>query len=173
MKNIRARASVGHVDLKTFFLAEAECALKLIVKNLESRDKSSMVLVSKIKHGEILQKLIPGSIFLQGKDTSDLRIKTLKDLKDKKLMCLITTLGNEGLDIPNLDAVVIAAGGKSAILIFQRLRCLTPYKTDTEEKKNAIVVDFLDANKYLRSHSNKRKRLYKSEKLFKVVVKDG
>lgn len=147
--------------------------IKRVVRNLESRDKSSMILVSKIKHGEILQKLIPGSIFLQGKDTSDFRIKTLKDLKDKKLMILITTLGNEGLDIPSLDAVIIAAGGKSAILIFQRLRCLTPYKTDTEEKKHAIVVDFLDANKYLRAHSNKRKRLYKSEELFKVVEKDA
>ena len=28
-------ASVGHVDLKTFFLAGAKCALRLIVKNLK------------------------------------------------------------------------------------------------------------------------------------------
>ena len=144
-----------------------------VVKNLMERGKSLMVLVSKIKHGEILQKLIPTSIFLQGNDDTDFRIKTFQDLKDKKLLCLITTLGDEGIDSPSLDAVVIAAGGKSAIKVFQRLRCLTPYKTETEEKKSAIVVDFIDNFRYLKSHSNKRKRLYLSEPLFKVIIKDA
>jgi len=143
-----------------------------VVKNLMERGKSSMVLVSKIKHGEILQELIPSSIFLQGNDETDFRIKTFQDLKDKRLLCLITTLGDEGIDVQNLDVVVIAAGGKSAIKVFQRLRCLTPYKTETEEKTSAIVVDFLDPYKYLKTHSNKRKRLYKSEALFRVVIKE-
>jgi superfamily II DNA or RNA helicase len=146
--------------------------IKRVVENLISRNKSSMVLVSKIKHGKILQELISDSVFLQGDDDSDLRTKTFQDLRDKKLLCLITTLGDEGLDIQNLDAVVIASGGKSAIKAFQRLRCMTPYKTETEEKTAAIVVDFIDPYKYLKTHSNKRKRLYKTEPLFKIVVKD-
>jgi len=147
--------------------------IKRVVENLIFRNKSSMVLVNKIKHGEILQKLISGSVFLQGDDESDLRIKTFQDLRDKKLLCLITTLGDEGLDVPGLDAVIIASGGKSAIKAFQRLRCMTPYKTETEEKTAAIVVDFIDPYKYLKTHSNKRKRLYKSEPLFKVVIKEA
>jgi len=144
-----------------------------VVKNLIERNKSSMVLVSKIKHGEILQELIPGALFLKGNDASDFRTKTFKDLQNKRLLCLITTLGDEGVDIPNLDAVVIAAGGKSAIKVFQRLRCMTPYKTAAEEKKSAIVVDFIDNYKYLRAHSFKRRRLYKSEPSFKIVEKDA
>jgi len=149
--------------------------IKRVVENLISRNKSSMVLVSKIKHGEILQELISGSVFLKGNDESDLRTKTFQDLRDKRLLCLITTLGDEGIDIPSLDAVIIAAGGKSAIKIFQRLRNLTTYKNPKtgEEKKNAIVVDFLDPWKYLKTHSNKRKKLYKSEESFKIVIKNA
>ena len=45
---------------------------------------------------------------------------------------------------------------------FQRHRCLTP----SENKKHAIVIDFMDPYKYLSSHSRKRAQLYKSEPSF-------
>lgn len=145
--------------------------IRRIAEDLNKRGKSCMILVSKINHGNMLQDLIAGSIFLHG--TSNEREEIWEGLRNKEIMTLITTLGDEGVDIPNLDATIIAAGGESAIKVFQRLRCLTPYKQDDYEKKHSIVVDFLDPYKYLKTHSNKRKKLYLSEPAFRVVIRKG
>ena len=72
------------------------------------------------------------------------------------------------MDVPCLAATIIAAGGESAIKVFQRLRCLTPF----EGKTHAIVVDFIDPYKYLKSHSRKREKLYKSEPSFRITYKE-
>lgn len=137
-----------------------------IASNLKSRGKSCMILVNKIKHGKELEKLIPGSRFSQARSKD--RASLWHQLRVKQLKVLITTLGDEGVDIPSLDATIIAAGGESAIKVFQRLRCMTPF----EGKEHAIVVDFLDPYKYLRKHSKKRERLYRSEPSFRVVYKE-
>ena len=136
-----------------------------IAMNLQGRKKSCMILVNKIKHGEDLAQMIPGARFSQAR-TKD-RASLWHQLRVKQLKVLITTLGDEGVDIPSLDATIIAAGGESAIKVFQRLRCLTPYKN----KNHAIVVDFLDPYKYLRHHSKKREGLYRSEPGFRVVYR--
>jgi len=138
-----------------------------IASDLKKRNKSCMILVNKIKHGKELERLIPGSKFSQAKSKD--RASLWHQLRVKQLKVLITTLGDEGVDIPSLDATIIAAGGESAIKVFQRLRCMTPF----EDKKHAIVVDFLDPYKYLRRHSKKRERLYRSEPSFRVVYKEA
>ena len=143
--------------------------IKKVAEDLNSRGKSCMILVSKLRHGEILQKLIKNSLFSYSK-TAD-REQVWEDLRQGKLMTLITTLGDEGVDLPSLSATIIAAGGESAIKVFQRLRCLTPFTRGSQSKEHAIIVDFLDPYKYLKTHSNKRKRLYRSEPAFKVVLR--
>jgi len=144
--------------------------IKEVTIDLNNRKKSCMILVSSIRHGELLERLIPGSRFVHG--TSKNRQQSWQELRDSKLLTIVTTLGDEGLDVANLDAVIIAAGGESAIDAYQRLRCMTPSPEDAPVKKtSAIVVDFLDPYKYLKKHSNKRKKLYKSEEpSFKVVI---
>ena len=136
-----------------------------IVRDLTRRGKTCMVLVSQVTHGKALAKLMPSAEFSYSKSKD--REQLWQRLKTRMLPCLITTLGDEGVDIPSLDATIIAAGGISAIKVFQRLRCLTPYKG----KKHAIVVDFMDPYKYLRKHSKKREMLYKSEPSFIVNYK--
>jgi len=143
--------------------------IKRIAEDLNTRKKSCMIIVSKIKHGEILQKLIKNSLFAYSKTKN--REQVWEDFRQGKLMTLITTLGDEGVDIPSLHATIIASGGESAIKVFQRLRCLTPHSQNGQSKKHAIVVDFLDPYKYLKTHSNKRKRLYRSEPSFRVVLR--
>ncbi len=133
-----------------------------IARSLAQRDKTCMILVNKISHGKALAKLIPSAEFSYSKSTN--RSILWKRLQMRVLSCLITTLGDEGVDIPTLDATIIAAGGSSAIKVFQRLRCLTP----SEGKTHAIVVDFIDPYKHLLSHSQKRERLYKSEPSFVI-----
>ena len=136
-----------------------------IARALIKKDKTCMILVNKIGHGKTLKKLIPSAEFSYSKTEN--RGILWKRLKERILPCLITTLGDEGIDIASLDAIIIAAGGKSAIKVFQRLRCMTPYPG----KKNAIVVDFMDPYKYLSVHSKKREKLYKSEPSFIINYK--
>ena len=45
---------------------------------------------------------------------------------------------------------------------------MTPHKN----KNHAIVVDFMDPYKYLRRHSKKREKLYKSEPSFRITYKE-
>jgi superfamily II DNA or RNA helicase len=137
-----------------------------IAHSLKDRGKTCMILVNKINHGKILAKLIPCSKFSYSKSKD--RASLWHQLKVGKLSVLITTLGDEGIDIPSLGATIIASGGESAIKVFQRLRCLTPYG----EKHHAIVVDFMDPYKYLSRHSKKREKLYRSESSFRITYKD-
>ena len=136
-----------------------------IVMDLVNRKKTCMILVNKVTHGKLLAKMIPSAEFSYSKtkDREQLWIR----LRERTLPCLITTLGDEGVDIPSLDATIVAAGGKSAIKVFQRMRCMTPYPGKT----HAIVVDFNDPYKYLSSHSKKREKLYKSEPSFVLNYK--
>jgi len=137
-----------------------------IASSLKSRGKTCMILVSKINHGKALINLIPGAKFSYSKSKD--RATLWHQLRIGKLSVLVTTLGDEGIDIPSLGAIIIAAGGESAIKVFQRLRCLTP----SPGKKHAIVVDFLDPYKYLRRHAKKREKLYRSEPSFRVTYKE-
>lgn len=146
--------------------------IQRIAQNLNNKGQTCMILVTKKNHGRLLEGMIKGSKFLHGESKD--REETWEKLRRKKLKTLITTLGDEGVDLPNLDANIIASGGESAIKVFQRLRCMTAFGKGTKnEKKHAIVVDFLDPCKYLKRHSRKRKRLYLSEPSFRVVVRDG
>jgi len=145
--------------------------IKRIAIDLNKKGKSCMILVTKLGHGKELEKTIPNSRFTYSKATDREQCWTL--LHNKQLMTLITTLGDEGLDIPSLDATIIAGGGESAIKVFQRLRCMTPFENKDYKKETAIVVDFHDPYKYLKRHSNKRKKLYKSEKVFRVFERDA
>lgn len=134
-----------------------------IALGLVNKGKSCLILVNKISHGKALMNMMPFASFSYSK-TAD-RENLWHQLKVKKIKCLITTLGDEGIDIPSLDSTIIASGGESAIKAFQRLRCMTPYPGKT----SAIVVDFMDPYKYLKQHSKKRLRLYRTEPRFRVV----
>lgn len=137
-----------------------------IAYSLKDRGKTCMILVTKINHGKALVDLIPCAKFSYSKSKD--RASLWHQLKVGKLSILITTLGDEGIDIPSLGATIIASGGESAIKVFQRLRCLTP----SPGKDYAIVVDFMDPYKYLSRHSKKRERLYKSEPSFRITYKE-
>jgi len=137
-----------------------------IAYSLKDRGKTCMILVNKINHGKTLADLIPCAKFSYSKSKD--RESLWHQLKVGILPVLITTLGDEGIDIAALDATIIASGGESAIKVFQRLRCLTPWPGKT----HAIVVDFMDPYKYLSKHSKKRERLYKSEPRFRITYKE-
>jgi superfamily II DNA or RNA helicase len=137
-------------------------------ENLRKSGKTSFVMVRHIAHGLALKAMIPGSIFVQGLLSSDKRAALYSDLQDKKLHCIITTVGKEGLNIPRLDAVINAEGLKAHTLTMQKMRSLTA----TETKKYGIVIDFLDRGRYLTKHSKRRIDYYQAIGDAKILFRD-
>lgn len=99
---------------------------------------------------------------LTGKNTSGERIETIRQMKAGKLDVLfVSTIFDEGVDIPNVGSVVMAAVGKNKTKLIQRLgRGMRIAKG----KKTFVVVDFYDDTcKYLLTHSKRRQSIYKKE----------
>jgi superfamily II DNA or RNA helicase len=61
------------------------------------------------------------------------------------------------VNIPSLDCVIFASGGKSDIATLQGIgRGLRT----TDEKKTFVIVDFLDPYRFLAQHTIQRLRIY-------------
>lgn len=136
------------------------------VERLLKRQCSILILVRQIAHGEILQKLlrhhkIP-NIFVQGQNSMQER-RFAKDEIGKSYHVLISTgIFDEGVDMPALDAGIMAGGGQSRIKSIQRVgRILRPKATGANE---VYIIDFKDmGNKYLFKHSAERLQAYRDE----------
>ena len=93
-----------------------------IALRCSSKNYSTLILVSRIKHGEILERIIPESVFIKGEDSSTIRQEMIENLSKKHIKILIaTTIADEGLDIPQLDALILAGSGKQAGQTYQRI----------------------------------------------------
>ena len=131
---------------------------------LRSGDKV-MILVRHIEHGEILKKMfdelkVP-SVFLQGQDSSSERISTRNEFEEKGAFVLIASpIYDEGVDLPEVNMLIIAAGGKSEVKTIQKVgRGLRPKKGGSV----LHVLDFMDVGKYTKKHSAERRKIYEKE----------
>ena len=173
-------------------------AIKIALKMRETRDATILILIQQVEHGEKILNMLSKHIkiekkgimiidpvskmeklvrisnveFLSGKDNPLKREAVKQGVKDGFVKILIgSTIADEGLDVPNLDTLILLGGGKSSTRVFQRigrvLRLYTNSKTG-EEKKKAIVFDFQDYTPMLRRHSRKREKLYRTEELWEI-----
>ena len=140
--------------------------------SLVHRRKPTMVLISRINHGKILQDMISEELgvrvpFISGKDTSLLRKSVLGDIRSGRLGIFIaSTIADEGLDIKPLQGLILGGGGKSSTKALQRVgRILRPYK----DKDHAEVIDFTDKARILVNHSATRVRLYETEPKWEIL----
>ena len=129
---------------------------------LHKAGKTTLILVNKIHHGELLQVLAEAkglpAVFLHGASPGEVREATRETFKKKEIPCVIaTTVWKEGVNIPSLDCVINAAGGKSEIAVLQSIgRGLRR----TKDKEQVIIVDIVDQGKYLSEHFAQRLSLY-------------
>jgi len=142
-------------------------------KHLVERNQSVLILVKQIAHGKYLKDLIPNSEFLTGKTTSKNRTEYIEQLRQRGIMCMIaTSLADEGLDIPSLDAVLIPGGGKSSTRLFQRIG-RTLRKSNKSKKDKSVVVVYDHCAKYLKDHTKKIRSLLKRESEFVILDSKG
>jgi superfamily II DNA or RNA helicase len=138
-------------------------AIIKIAKEISDKGGSCLILVTKIEHGaallEMAELLKHPVVFLQGKDEGFVREQIRESLNKKETKTVIaTTIFKEGVDVPTLDCVINAAGGKSEIAVLQGIgRGLRA----TAEKDSVLIVDFLDlSHHYLIAHFGERLAIY-------------
>jgi superfamily II DNA or RNA helicase len=123
-------------------------------------------MVRKRYHGELLQELIPRSVYVHGDISSTIRKELYSRLHKKEISCIISTVGKVGLDIPNLNAVINAEGLAAETITLQKMRSLTA----SSDKDYGIIIDFMDHGVYLRDHSELRLAMYK--KIDGFIIKE-
>lgn len=139
------------------------------------QDKQVMILVSKTQQGrrisdmlsqwggegivphELLHSKVPDHVIDEKQDEFEAR-----DLG----ILIATPIYGEGVDIPNIDVMVLPDGGKSIIQLLQRIgRGVRKGK----EAKTVIVYDlYFTGHEKFKQHARKRRKVYKMEG-FEVV----
>jgi len=124
------------------------------------RGMTVLVQVKETVHGEILDEMFAGrASYIHGGTDREQRLEVKKQLKAGKTKITIASpVWDEGINIPDLHAIIVAGGGMSPIKSVQKIgRGLRK----TEEKSEVQIIDFYDSShKYLRKHSKERMRIY-------------
>lgn len=143
-----------------------------MIKDIALREmknqKRIAIVVTNIEHGEILNQLIPNSVYLNG--GSQDRRRYYNDLNDGKINCIITTkILERGVNIPNLNVLIVARAGASARGLVQ----LVGRVVRKGEDEIVDVYDFYDGfNRVLEKQSKTRLSTYKKEREFIVKMEE-
>jgi len=137
------------------------------------RGDKVLVLCSRIPHGELLSRAC-GATFLHGKVDAAERERYLETFQEETNgACLVaSTIFDEGVNIPEVDVLVLSGGGQSTIKTLQRLGRGLRRRPGKEE---VVVYDFLDgadteeSKDYLAVHSARRLQDFRDEG-YKVSV---
>lgn len=172
---IRFIESEGHptIDWATAYkmcIAENDNRNKMIKDLVEQYQSSALVLIKHIIHGEILEELIPGSIFLSGRNDGSERQDAINRFEKGEVKTIIaTSIFNEGISINAVRLLIIASSGKSKIETIQKLG--RGLRSDASKDKFKVdVYDFVDkGNKFTLRHSKERAKIYKAEG-FEVIL---
>ena len=140
-------------------------------KKLIRAGKKVLILVVRVQHGKFLQEKLENEFsvkFLDGAKSAKNRLEAIEDMKSGKIQVLIASkIFDQGIDIPELDALILAGSGKSSGRALQRIGRVI---RTAPGKSKAIVVEFFDNCKYLRDHSEARIKVYKSEPGFNIIM---
>lgn len=134
---------------KTIIIAREHAHIRAICEMLDSNDVPFRVLTGKTSH--------------------DQRMDYVDDFTSKRgPHVLVGNVLGEGVDIPDVEVVVNAEGGKDEKQTWQRQRNLTVVEGS---KKAPLMVDFYDCmSRVFEKHSRARLKVYKSEGEFSAEV---
>jgi len=148
---------------------------KIIASNvikLVGMGHKTLIIVQEITHGKIIKQMLDSSgiktVMVTGSNDAMNRMTSLKKLSSGRLEAIIcTNIFDEGVDVKDISAIVLAAGTKAAPSFFQRAGRAIRKKDDGG---NAIIIDFIDRqHRTLEAHSVKRMNFVKSEREFKII----
>jgi superfamily II DNA or RNA helicase len=174
--NVPTMRGVGKTYHEVYknYVVENDDRNEIIIKatrKLVKAGKKVLILVVRVGHGNLLLEKFSEEFkvkFLDGAKSSKNRISAINEMKNGELDLLIASkIFDQGVDIPNLDALVLAGSGKSSGRALQRIGRVI---RNAPGKKKAIVVELFDNCKYLRDHSESRIEVYRSEPGFNIIM---
>lgn len=151
-----------YIDAVTRGIAESYHFHQIVTRLARMQKGRTLILVERIAHGDALHSMLPGSLWVQGKDDSKTRKDVVRQLQKSKNVVAIATqqIFNTGINF-HCHNLINAAGGQADHLIIQRMgRGLRT----AEDKERLNYFDFLfKINQYLEEHSNKRIKILEGE----------
>lgn len=121
---------------------------------------NTLILVDRVQTGEMLQALIPDSIFVSGKMKSADRKNEYKEVQQVDGKVIIATYGvaSTGININRIFNLVLLEAGKSFVRVIQSIgRGIRV----AEDKDFVNIYDVCSVSKYSKQHLTRRKKFYK------------
>lgn len=135
--------------------------LKFLAKEIEAmaENGNTLILVDRVQTGEMLQSLIPGSIFVSGKMKSKDRKEEYKEVQEVDGKVIIATYGvaSTGINIVRIFNLVLFEVGKSFVRVIQSIGRGIRVAPD---KDFVNVYDICSNCKFSKRHLTKRKKFY-------------
>jgi superfamily II DNA or RNA helicase len=153
---------------------------KLVVQMAKRGKKPMLCFVKHTDHGHTLNQMlnaagIPSEFVWGDKDTPKRKaaIQRLRHGEIEVIVCSVVF--NTGIDIPELQSLVLAAGGKSAIAALQRVgRGTRAFDKDGKGTKSEVdIFDVMDlGNKMMERHTRARLKAFAIENYHVKVAND-
>jgi superfamily II DNA or RNA helicase len=138
----------------------------LVVEAVRRSEKPALVFVQAVEHGQVLMRAFARAGiragYVHGAHTTEQREAAIAQLVEGRINILVcSVIFQEGVDIPALRSVVIAAGGQSTIAAIQRVgRGLRK----SEGKTSCVVWEVNDrGQRWLEAHARARRLAYQAE----------
>jgi len=125
-----------------------------------SEDGNVLLLVNYVKTGQLLEEMIPNSVFLSGKDKDVKRQEEFQRAHNEDNIVIIATYGIAavGLNIPRIFNLGLFEPGKSFVRVIQSIGRGLRLATD---KDHVEIWDITSTCKYAKRHLTQRKKFYK------------
>lgn len=159
-------------------IARTEAIVKSATRYAKTGQKI-LVLCSRLAHGRrILQEIDKVRFdkgvrkfrcwWLHGEEHDSIRQRVLKEFREENsgAILIASTIFDEGVDIPEIDILVLGGGGESYIKSIQRIGRALRKRPD---KDHVLIFDFLDGRDpthkkdYLANHTKARVQDYKAQ----------
>lgn len=132
-----------------------------LVDQYRAQGLTVAVIVNRESHGRVLSvNHLSRVMFVWGRSPKEERERAWNAIAKRDGTCIVSTLIDEALDLPELDVVIIADVRKSGIKAMQRLRSMTA----TERKRRAFAVFFIPEDvPYIEKHAKRALQFIRSE----------
>ena len=156
-----------YVEFKTYpkeleYLTTEENRVKYLAKLIQEINQSgnTLVLVTRVKTGKLLEQMIPNSIFISGATKVAVRSSHYDEVAnvDDKIILATYGVAAVGINIPRIFNLVLIEPGKSFVRVIQSIgRGIRK----AHDKDFVQIWDFTSTCKFSKRHLTKRKAFYK------------
>lgn len=125
-----------------------------------------LILVDRLDHGQLLAERL-NCPFLQGDTALQERVKSWGMFRTGALDCVVASrIADEGVDIPGIQFLILAGGGKARHVLIQRIgRGMRA----SNEKEKVYVIDFEDTSPRLAKQTKERVGLYRDQPSYTLI----